>query len=93
MVAGTPKHGIISCNNTLVISRALAVLVGTASGQPKKVSVNTNKYQYPLFLEVQKSQSAIVVQAHVLSRFGPILVWGCFWGWSGGRGHIVGLLV
>lgn len=42
MVVGTPKRGIISSNNILTTSQDLAVLVGNASGQPEKVSVNTN---------------------------------------------------
>ena len=47
IVAGTPKCNIISCINILVTSRDLAVLVGNASSQPEKVSLNTNRYLYP----------------------------------------------
>jgi len=38
-----------SCNTKGYTSRALAVLVRNASGQPEKVSVNTNRYRYSPF--------------------------------------------
>lgn len=49
METATPKPGVISCSNTLVTSQALAVRAGTASSQPEKGSVNTNKLSIPPF--------------------------------------------
>ena len=41
---------LYSCNAKGYTSWALAILVGNVSGQPEKVSVNTNRYQYSHFL-------------------------------------------
>ena len=53
IVAGTLNLGITSCSNTLVISLALLVLQGNASGHPEKVLISTYN-ETPLFLAFPK---------------------------------------